>query len=276
MATRSIVTSHPDVACDVCGRRLLRGEHPDTFLTGGQQRVVCELCAPRAAREGWMRMGAEASVALPAPRPRRATSLLGRLLGRSSPPARRERAREDQPGPGDLLDGAAQNAVARERDRFAEELRPRRHASPESQEGWIASSQDEPSSSAGEQLDEPVDVRVARAARARRDLGVERLVHALELFNRGEHPRRIAGVARSLGPASVSVRALEAPVGEAQPIVIVVAWELCWYRYQVDLAEPREGALLVAQGLELAELSSPELTANASADERGRLSLDNA
>jgi len=40
MATRSIVTSQPDVACDVCGRRLLRGELPDVFLAGGQRRTV--------------------------------------------------------------------------------------------------------------------------------------------------------------------------------------------------------------------------------------------
>ena len=54
MATRSIVTSQPDVACDVCGRRLLRGERSDLFLAAGRRRTVCELCAPRAAHEGWM------------------------------------------------------------------------------------------------------------------------------------------------------------------------------------------------------------------------------
>jgi hypothetical protein len=55
MATRSIVTSQPDVACDVCERRLLRGEQPDLFLDAGQPRMVCELCAPRAAYQGWKR-----------------------------------------------------------------------------------------------------------------------------------------------------------------------------------------------------------------------------
>lgn len=55
MATRMIVTSQPDVACDVCGRRLLRGEQPDVFLAGGRRRTVCELCAPRASAEGWLR-----------------------------------------------------------------------------------------------------------------------------------------------------------------------------------------------------------------------------
>ena len=54
MATRSIVTSQPDVECDVCERRLLRGEQPDHFIAAGRRRIVCELCAPRAAHEGWM------------------------------------------------------------------------------------------------------------------------------------------------------------------------------------------------------------------------------
>jgi hypothetical protein len=55
MATRTIVTSQPDVECDVCERRLLRGEQPDVFLAAGRRRIVCELCAPRAAHEGWLR-----------------------------------------------------------------------------------------------------------------------------------------------------------------------------------------------------------------------------
>ena len=52
------------------------------------------------------------------------------------------------------------------------------------------------------------------------------------MFNASEYPRRVAGLARSLGAPEVSVRAGEAV---ASSIVIVVAWELCWYRYEVDL-----------------------------------------
>jgi hypothetical protein len=50
MATRSIITNQPDVACDVCGRRLLRGEQSEVFLAAGQRRTVCELCSPRSSR----------------------------------------------------------------------------------------------------------------------------------------------------------------------------------------------------------------------------------
>ena len=79
MATRTIVTSQPDVACDVCERRLLRGEQPDVFLAGGQRRTVCELCAPRAAHEGWLREADRHSVSLPPARARRGRNLFERL-----------------------------------------------------------------------------------------------------------------------------------------------------------------------------------------------------
>jgi hypothetical protein len=75
MATRSIVTSQPEVACEVCGRRLLRGEQPDVFLSGGQRRMVCELCVPRAANEGWQRESDEGFSSTQFPRARKRTSI---------------------------------------------------------------------------------------------------------------------------------------------------------------------------------------------------------
>src|SRR5271169_1899084 len=91
MATRSIVTSQPDVECDVCARRLLRGEQPEVFLVAGDRRTVCELCAPRATHEGWQRETGDQSLNLPPLRPRRGRNLFERLrlLGRPAPaPAR--------------------------------------------------------------------------------------------------------------------------------------------------------------------------------------------
>jgi hypothetical protein len=91
---------------------------------------------------------------------------------------------------------------------------------------------------------------------------------ALELFNAGEHPRRLAGVARSLGAPSVrATRTAEATVA------IVVAWELCWYRYEIDVAGESQHAQLTAEGMELEELPGEDRIANAVADERGALSL---
>jgi hypothetical protein len=79
MATRMIVTSQPDVACDVCGRRLLRGEQPDVFLASGRRRMVCELCAPRASAEGWLRETEQArTLSLPPARPRQGRNPLAR------------------------------------------------------------------------------------------------------------------------------------------------------------------------------------------------------
>ena len=56
---KSITTSRAVVACDVCGRTLLRGEHADAFIANGSRRMVCELCTARAANEGWIREGAD-------------------------------------------------------------------------------------------------------------------------------------------------------------------------------------------------------------------------
>src|ERR1700758_3589806 len=87
MTTRSIVTSQPDVACDVCARRLLRGEQPDYFIADGRRRLVCELCAPRATHEGWLReTEAAADVSLPPSRPRRGRTLFDRLIQVTRPP----------------------------------------------------------------------------------------------------------------------------------------------------------------------------------------------
>ena len=74
----------------------------------------------------------------------------------------------------------------------------------------------------------------ARAGDSRRAPST-RIASAIEAFNASEHPRTIAGVARSLGPPIVSVP----PGRRSSPslVDIVVAWELCWYRYEIDLAD---------------------------------------
>ena len=94
---------------------------------------------------------------------------------------------------------------------------------------------------------------------------------ALELFNASEHPRTVAGVARSLGAPEVSV----APSpDQSSQVEVVVAWELCWYRYEVDLAdEGVTGVRVAGQGYELTELGPDHPPANAGADEHGLLVL---
>ena len=46
----------PDPSCQVCGRRLLHGERPTTYVvSNGTEAIVCELCKPRAEAAGWLR-----------------------------------------------------------------------------------------------------------------------------------------------------------------------------------------------------------------------------
>jgi hypothetical protein len=54
---------------------------------------------------------------------------------------------------------------------------------------------------------------------------------------------------------------------------IVVAWELCWYCYEVDLSEPAAEAQVIAQGSELAELAREDRAGNAAAADSGTLLL---
>src|SRR2546430_1075658 len=92
MTRKDVRTLHEAVACDVCGRTLLRGELAETYLDGGSRRQVCELCTARASHQGWIRE----SAALDASGPDRERSerrpLRGRLL------SRRARARDRRAG----------------------------------------------------------------------------------------------------------------------------------------------------------------------------------
>ena len=245
MATRTIVTSQPDVACDVCERRLLRGENWDIFVVAGRRRTVCELCAPRAAHEGWRRESDSLSTTLPPMRPRRGRSFFDRLrqVGKAGdgevadlepvpPPA----AAASEPSPYDFLDSY----------------------------DAAAASAGQPAGSA------PVRAMVTQVEPAEIDESGWYLQRAVELFNQSEFPRRVAGVSRSLGAAEISVRAAE---HLESVVLIVVAWELCWYRYEVDLSVEGAQAIVLAQGTELSELSRDERLVNAVASDSGELSL---
>lgn len=269
MATRAIVTSQPVVACDVCGRRLLRGEIPDVFLAGGRRRTVCELCVPRASAGGWLREADRHELSLRPARPRRAGSLLGRLRQLREPEERALRREAGLPrraaiegegsGPyednDDLYDFADDGASDRARR--------------DGQAVFIGTVQAEHSTPAAEPDYEHLDSEPP-AALPERTSGELKAERAVEVFNSGETPRRVAGVARSLGEPAVVVRPVD-DVGAT--VAIVVAWELCWYRYEVNLGEEAAGARLAAEGTELDELSAEDRVANAAADERGELAL---
>jgi hypothetical protein len=127
-----------------------------------------------------------------------------------------------------------------------------------------------PGDQSGESLGRRAEPREPRHVRAVPASQEQKMVAAVELFNHSEHRRTVAGVARSLGGAGVAVL----PAAEPPSLVhIVVWWELCWYRYTVDLSDEVPGVRVDGRGYELAELSEAEQTANAAADESGQLLL---
>jgi hypothetical protein len=250
MATRTIVTSQPDVSCDVCERRLLRGEQPDVFLAAGRRRTVCELCAPRAAHEGWMRESDSHSLKLPPMRARRGRSLIDRL---------RQVARPEG------ADGSESLPA------MATEIESESYAEPEPYD--FLDDYEHTSAHAISAVDhtdiahEPLAAFEQHADRHEHGSYVE---PAVGVFNASEFPRRLAGVARSLGAPTINVRSAE---HLSSVVRIMVAWELCWYRYEVDLSEAGAEARIVGQGTELDELAHDERVGNAVADEAGTLSL---
>ncbi len=244
--TRDIRTSDPHTVCDVCGRTLLRGERSEIYLHGGERRSVCELCKSRALHEGWIREGTVPDYNDGGARSERRRSLLSRLR------ARREAASMLDPDyPPDEGD-------------FDEAPEPEPEPEPAPPRRQRRAPRPAPAARKRERAREPRHVRAVPTSPE------QRTAAAVDVFNSSEHVRTVAGVARSLGLPWVSVL----PSDQAPSLVnLVVSWELCWYRYEVDLAEEDPAVRLAAQGYELDELEPTERTANAAADEYGRLVL---
>jgi hypothetical protein len=229
VALKAIHTSHTVTTCDVCGRTLLRGEHADVFISGGSRRMVCELCTARAANGGWIREGLDDSLGVRDRSRGGDRSILTRLR------QRREAAREAW-------------ETANGQDAASAPARPGRRARPYE----VA-------------MPQPAPDRPVQAVPTTADLKIAR---ALDMFNESEHPRTVAGVARSLGAPIVTVRPARAT---GSVVSIVVGWELCWYRYEVDLADEAAGVRMIEKGSELAELAGPDRAPNAAAGDTGEL-----
>jgi hypothetical protein len=276
MATRSISTYQPAVPCDVCGRNLLRGEQPDVFLAAGQRRMVCELCQARAAHEGWLRE-ADAHPVRVAPSRGRRRTLMGRLRSRRA--AREAGADLDDAVRDDAFAAADAEALYDDPSELADVYEPEFDAEvPDEQ--WppaepvapqaVAADAPRPSGRRGRTAQPHDFSRPPRSVHAVPTNADFKAARALEVFNASEHPRRVSGVARSLGVPQVTARPI---TPDSTVMTIVVAWELCWYRYEVDLGDERSGARLVSQGAELEELDAADRVANATADDRGELRM---
>ena len=78
---------------------------------------------------------------------------------------------------------------------------------------------------------------------------------AIDHFNSSQHKGTIASVAHSLGSPTVSV----ADLGDGG-VMIVAAWDLCWYRWRVDMAQGGITVVDAGRGYELTELEPYEVT----------------
>lgn len=260
MTRKHITTSHSVVACDVCGRTLLRGEHAEVFIHGGSRRMVCELCTPRAIHEGWMREGMDDALAMRRS-PSRSRGFFSRLRARRDDatrrrPTEREHRRVEQYWPPyeehEVDPGYEPEPLPAEP---VDELAPEPERVP-------------PSPPAVEPVYElPREPRSVRAVPTNAEL---KMARALDLFNASEHRRTVSGISRSLGAPIVTVRP---SATEGSVLSIVVAWELTWYRYEVDLGNEAAGVRVTSQGDELSELEPEDQVPNAAADEHGGLVL---
>jgi hypothetical protein len=231
-------------ACDVCHRTMLKGEWAEPYLTPSRERrLVCQLCAPHAQREGWIRESAAPNAPAQPQRPPERRRLLGRfgrrreaaapLADAASPGARAEPPahRDDQSEADGPDTGLAEPVFTRLRKRGPAPRKPRH----------------------------------VRAVPTNAQLKIDR---ALDLFNESDHPRTIAGIARTLGPPQASaVTSAES----AAEVLLTIAWELSWYQFTVDLSDPREPVAVRSQGQELHELGDDVRSWNLEADADGRL-----
>jgi predicted Fe-S protein YdhL (DUF1289 family) len=230
---------HDAVSCDVCGRTILKGERAEWYLApGGQRHQVCDLCAVRAQHHGWIRESGAGDLPARVPRNEPRRGVLGRLRRRPSS----ARPGEDQArlAEHEAMFGAG-NAVESEEHGGEEPAPPPRPRS------------------------RPQSPRHVRAVPTTAEAKVER---ALELFNGSGHQRTVAGLARTLGKPWVS--AMPDPA-QASAVSVLIAWELSWYRYRVDLGDEADPVMMLDKGEELDQIDESMRTWNAELDTDGRV-----
>ncbi len=238
---------HDAVSCDVCGRTILKGERAEWYLApGGHRHQVCDLCATRAQHHGWIRESGAGDLPARVPRNEPRRGVLGRLRKRR--PVGRSADDEARLAERDALFGTGNGSDA---------VRPR--PDPESSEP------DEAPAPPPRPRSQPQSPRHVRAVPTTAEVKVER---ALDLFNSSGHQRTVAGLARTLGQPFVS--AMPDPA-QASAVSVLVAWELSWYRYRVDLGDEADPVMMLDKGEELDQIDESLRAWNAVLDTDGRL-----
>jgi predicted Fe-S protein YdhL (DUF1289 family) len=230
---------HDAVSCDVCGRTILKGERAEWYLApGGHRRQVCDLCAARAQHHGWIRESGAGAIPARMPRNEPRRGMLGRL--------RKRRPADDQArlAEHEAMYGAG-NGIESEERPFEET--------------------ETPSAPAPRPRSRPQNPRHVRAVPTTAEVKVER---AIELFNGSGHQRTVAGLARTLGPPWVS--AMPDP-NQASAVSVLIAWELSWYRYRVDLGDEADPVMMLDKGEEIDQIDESLRTWNAGLDQDGRV-----
>jgi predicted Fe-S protein YdhL (DUF1289 family) len=236
---------HDAVSCDVCGRTILKGERAEWYLApGGHRRQVCDLCATRAQQHGWIRESGAGDLPARVPRNEPRRGVLGRLrkrrpVGRPAEDEARLAEQEAMFGSGNGTDG-----IRLKTDPEPPEANDAPPPRPRSR---------------------PQNPRHVRAVPTTAEVKVER---ALDLFNGSSHQRTVAGLARTLGNPWVS--AMPDPA-QASAVSVLVAWELSWYRYRVDLGDEADPVMMLDKGEELDQIDESLRAWNAAIDTEGRL-----
>jgi hypothetical protein len=230
---------HDAVSCDVCGRTILKGERAEWYLApGGHRHQVCDLCAVRAQHHGWIRESGAGDLPARVPRNEPRRGVLGRLRrGRPAPRRAEEEARLAEQ---EAMFGAGNGAEPEEYQADEPTPAPRPRSRPQ-------------------------NPRHVRAVPTTAEVKVER---ALDLFNGSGHQRTVAGLARTLGQPWVS--AIPDPA-QASAVSVLVAWELSWYRYRVDLGDEADPVMMLDKGEELDQIDESLRAWNAALDTEGRV-----
>jgi hypothetical protein len=222
---------HDVVTCDVCGRTILKGERAESYLAPGGQRR--QVCDLCSLRAQQEGWIRESAAGDMPTRVPRSEPRRG-VLSRL-----RRRAPEPPPPP----------------------------APPPSRYGNGAEQfeQEEPRPAPPRPRPSPKDPRHVRAIPTTAQAKVDR---ALELFNGSSHQRTVAGLARTLGTPYVSA---QPDAAQGSQVTVVVAWELSWYRYRVDLGDEADPVMMLDKGEEIEQIDEGLRDWNARLDPEGRV-----